>query len=372
MPTVEENIKKWGSYAWNNSGDDWSSSWGGTDNLWWGTIYPRIKQFLKVDCIVEIAPGFGRCTEYLKDCCNELIIVDVTEKCIEHCKERFKEDNNIKYYVNDGKSLDMILDNHVDFVFSWDSLVHVEEDTIKAYLFDINKKLKKDGIAFLHHSNLGEYKIEHKDILKHHWRASSMSAVKMDGFCNERGLSCIAQEKIMWGDNIYSDSFSLITKKFSKYDIGKKIFNNENFQDEVSRIRQLSKLYNTEERFLLESFDIGIEINLELFNYINSKKIIGFGAGEYYENSNNIYSFDIEYLIDSDVRKQNSIVNDKKVYAPSKLLTENKDFVFILVYSEASYYNIFENLLKMGYEVGKNFCFIPLNELNRLKGIINA
>lgn len=367
MPTVEENIKMWDSYAWNNGGDDWSSAWGSSDNLWWETIYPRIKNFLNVNCILEIAPGFGRCTQYLKNYCSELIIVDVTEKCIEHCKERFKEDNNIKYYVNDGKSLDMIPDNYVDFVFSWDSLVHVEEDTIKSYIFDINKKLKKDSVAFLHHSNLGEYEIRKEDMIKYNWRASSMSAAKMEQFCNETGLSCIAQEKVMWGGNIYSDSFSLITNKLSKYDIGNKVVYNDGFQNEIFRSRQLSKLYDTEKRYLLDCFDSRIKVNLDLINYIRSKKIIGFGTGEYYKKSNSIYRFNIEYFVDSDERKQNTIIDNKNIYSPTKLLSENKDSVFILIFSQASSYDISEHLLKIGFEFNKNFCFISLNDLKRLK-----
>ena len=61
------------------------------------------------------------------------------------------------YFVNDGKSLEMVLDGGVDFIFSFDSLVHAEDAVLKAYVAEFAKKLRPNGAAFLHHSNLGEY-----------------------------------------------------------------------------------------------------------------------------------------------------------------------------------------------------------------------
>ena len=61
------------------------------------------------------------------------------------------------YFVNDGKSLEMVVDGGIDFIFSFDSLVHAEEPVLKAYAAEFAKKLRPNGAAFLHHSNLGEY-----------------------------------------------------------------------------------------------------------------------------------------------------------------------------------------------------------------------
>jgi hypothetical protein len=51
----------------------------------------------------------------------------------------------------------MVLDGGVDFIFSFDSLVHAEDAVLKAYVAEFAKKLRPNGAAFLHHSNLGEY-----------------------------------------------------------------------------------------------------------------------------------------------------------------------------------------------------------------------
>ena len=124
---------------------------------WYGTILPRIHAYLPAQTILEIAPGHDRWTRFLKDSCNRLILVDLSENCIEACQNRFADSSNITYHVNDGVSLAMIPDNTIDFVFSFDSLVHAEEDVIAAYISQLAHKLTNNGIAFIHHSNLGEY-----------------------------------------------------------------------------------------------------------------------------------------------------------------------------------------------------------------------
>jgi ubiquinone/menaquinone biosynthesis C-methylase UbiE len=126
--------------------------------MWRKSIYPRIKRLLPAATILEIAPGFGRCTAYLKNHCERLVIVDLSPKCIEACKRRFANESNISYYVNDGKSLDMIADRSIDFVFSFDSLVHAQADVMEAYVKQLAVKLKPSGQGFIHHSNLGSYR----------------------------------------------------------------------------------------------------------------------------------------------------------------------------------------------------------------------
>ena len=64
---------------------------------------------------------------------------------------------HISYHVNDGKSLAMVPDESVNFAFSFDSLVHADLDVLRAYLVELRNKLSPDGVAFLHHSNIGAY-----------------------------------------------------------------------------------------------------------------------------------------------------------------------------------------------------------------------
>jgi hypothetical protein len=71
MPTVEQNLQLWNSiYGWTQQGEEWSSAWGGSEAQWLGAIFPRIRAFIPTDSILEIAPGFGRWTNFLKRWCS--------------------------------------------------------------------------------------------------------------------------------------------------------------------------------------------------------------------------------------------------------------------------------------------------------------
>src|SRR5262245_46619894 len=109
MPTIEQNLHEWGTkFQWIQSGDEWSAGWGGAEAQWFGTLYPRIHAYLPSASILEIAPGYGRWTNYLRRHCTALTVVDLNENCIAACRERFAADTHITYHVNDGQSLDMI------------------------------------------------------------------------------------------------------------------------------------------------------------------------------------------------------------------------------------------------------------------------
>ena len=118
----------------------------------------RINRFVPTGTILEIAPGYGRWTQYLQGLCEQLVVVDLTENCIDHCRKRFADLDHITYHVNDGRSLAMIEDESIDFVFSFDSLVHVELDVLEAYLAQLGAKLRPGGAGFIHHSNAGSYR----------------------------------------------------------------------------------------------------------------------------------------------------------------------------------------------------------------------
>ncbi|PYI69174.1 MAG: hypothetical protein DMF07_00370 [Verrucomicrobia bacterium] len=85
-------------YDWKEAGEEWSAPWGSSAAQWAGTILPRIRDFLPTGAILEIAPGFGRWTHYLKDYCQDLWIVDRSSECIEACRQRFAADSHVRCY----------------------------------------------------------------------------------------------------------------------------------------------------------------------------------------------------------------------------------------------------------------------------------
>ena len=246
MLPIHLNNKVWSNYAWPEAGDEWSASWAGSEYLWWGSIFPRIQAFLPAQNVLEIAPGFGRCTNFLRHYAGHLTSVDLVAKCVDACRKRFEGVKNVEFHVNDGCSLPMVPDHSIDFIFTWDSLVHAERDAMKPYAHEFARVLKPDGIGFIHHSNLGAFRDEANGelIVKNpHSRGKTVSAMNFESDCKEAGLSCLSQELLAWGLNIEPvDSISLITPSpnATRPNI---VEENLQFMLETGRCRSLAKLY---------------------------------------------------------------------------------------------------------------------------------
>lgn len=230
---------------------------------WYGAILPRIQRFVPTKNILEIASGFGRWTCFLKDLCQNLKVVDLSEECIQACQKRFEGSKNIDFYLNDGKSLEMISDQSIDFVFSYDSLVHADKEVLEAYLSQLPRILKPDGAAFIHHSNFGEYsqrlarlrKIQTLETMfeklnfiePSHMRDPHVTAEVVEQLAKNYELLCISQEIVPWGTRrMHLDCFSTIVMRDSFYTRKNLVFRNGQFMQEAGNLARLSKLYTTE------------------------------------------------------------------------------------------------------------------------------
>jgi SAM-dependent methyltransferase len=266
MPTVTVNRDFWdGEYDWANAGDEWSAGWGGASMQWYATLLPRLHAFLPAKTILEIAPGFGRWTQYLHPLCEKLVAVDLSERCIAACRKRFSGVRNIEYHVNDGTSLDFVPDRSVDFVFSFDSLVHADESVMAAYLQQLARKLRPDGVGFIHHSNLGAHRsylkalamcpyrvkraLAHAGLgswLDTHGRDQNMSAAKFETFARAAGMGCVSQELINWGGTgLLIDCISVFSPKASGPN---RLMRNRSFAAEMHNARMLSATYGSRVR----------------------------------------------------------------------------------------------------------------------------
>ena len=204
MPSVVENQVRWTGHPWERQGHEWSP--GGTaaggEVFWWRGLFPRIYRHLPAVRLLEIGPGFGRWSSHLIRHADQVFLVDVTERCVEHCRRRFGGRGNVHVFRNDGVSLDMIDDASVDFVFSFDSLVHADAVVVRDYLRQLARKLRPGGTGFIHHSNLAALATSDGTlpwwVARTHWRAESMSAARFREYCREAGLVCETQEVINW------------------------------------------------------------------------------------------------------------------------------------------------------------------------------
>jgi SAM-dependent methyltransferase len=267
MPSIEDNIGMWnGRYAWKGEGDEWSHPWGSSEAQWFRCIYPRIQKFLPASATLELAPGFGRWTEFLLPHCETYIGIDLATRCVEACNDRFANHPDATFYVNDGSTIPMVADSSIDFAFTFDSFVHVEADTLLSYLKELNRVLKTDGVAFVHHSNYGAYQrsaavlaplqlrrrlpskvsngLDRIAVTANvRWRASSVSAERFVDLCEESGLHCVGQELVNWGGSLsLIDAMSLVTRPGSAWDRPNQVIKNRLFGLEARAIRRSSSV----------------------------------------------------------------------------------------------------------------------------------
>jgi ubiquinone/menaquinone biosynthesis C-methylase UbiE len=263
MPSTQENLSFWNNnYDWSTHGDEWSVAWGGADTQWHGTLFPRIMRHLPVHTILEIAPGFGRWTQFLAGLCKRLIVVDLSSKCIDACRQRFRDTTHIEYHVNDGRTLPMVADGSVDFVFSFDSLVHVDAEAIESYLSELGRVLKPGGTGFIHHSNVAEragrpsidrfLASPHRlhalfrrplPVRQTHGRALDVSASVFRAGAAKAGVSCISQEKVNWGGDDLIDCLSTIRKSTGSSPQATATLTNPHFMREASYLAGIAQLY---------------------------------------------------------------------------------------------------------------------------------
>jgi ubiquinone/menaquinone biosynthesis C-methylase UbiE len=218
-----------------------------------------VRGFLPAQTVLEIAPGFGRWTRFLEHHCERLIGVDVSERCIDACRDRFRTSDRLTFVLNDGLSLDAVDDDTIDFAVSLDALVHVEADVMQSYIQQLGRKLRRTGTAFLHHSNLGDYEWYLRfrrikgatrvgwatGLVERHlqWRSFSVSAEKVRGWAEDAGLQCVSQESVNWCTRrAMIDCFTVLTRDGGRVDPPVALRNRE-FMDEVLRIKRLSATY---------------------------------------------------------------------------------------------------------------------------------
>jgi methyltransferase family protein len=205
MPNLEWNKETWdGSYDWTEAGDEWSGPWGTSKAEWFATILPRIGTFVPAHSMLEIAPGFGRWTQFLLGWTTHYCGVDLSDKCVNACRSRFSTYKQATFFQNDGMSLECVAGRHFDLIFSFDSLVHADLDVIASYIKQIVPILSADGVAFIHHSNMAA--MPGRTSAGH--RSETVSADIVAQLVQSSGGRLLIQEKVAWEEDLLCDGFT--------------------------------------------------------------------------------------------------------------------------------------------------------------------
>jgi ubiquinone/menaquinone biosynthesis C-methylase UbiE len=150
--TKRYNKIGWNKYDWSRGGEEWNDS-----EAWKNSVVTHImnKYIHPEGTVVEIGPGAGKWSSHLVKLSRQLILVDLSERVINLCTEKFRHLPNVSFHLNDGQSLPFISSNSIDYVWAFDVFVHIAPNETDKYLSEVNRILKSGGVAIIHHPNNG-------------------------------------------------------------------------------------------------------------------------------------------------------------------------------------------------------------------------
>jgi SAM-dependent methyltransferase len=194
----EENERRWTGWDWSRGGEEWTES-----PAWREALIADVlgRWIPEGTAVLEIGPGAGRWTEALLARASQLTLLDVSERPLELCRERFAEEaGRMAFVQSSGNDMPGVADGSIDAVWSFDVLVHVAPLDIAGYLSEIARVLTPEGVAVLHHAdgrNRGRVPS------RAGWRAP-MSRGLLAALAAERGLR-VERQFDRWGpDGCYN------------------------------------------------------------------------------------------------------------------------------------------------------------------------
>jgi GT2 family glycosyltransferase len=102
-------------------------------------------------------------------------------------------------------------------------------------------------------------------------------------------------------------------------------------------------------------------------SWTNKDKIVAWGSGDCFESSVGLIDFKIDYIVDSNEKVQGTEVKGFKVLSPEALKNEDREKIFIFVFSYANYFDIAASLNKLGYIEFFNYFVCTPNILKAIK-----
>ena len=198
--------------------------------------YEYAMQFVGGKKVLDAACGSGYGTKMLAQKAMNVIGMDISQEAIEYAKQNYKKDNS-EYFVGSVEKLPF-KDNEFDVVVSFETIEHVDERIQKAFLNEIQRVLKNDGMLIMSTPNkkiytdertggvMSEYHIKefYEDEFKR-FLASKFKYVKFNQQFYAKTACIIEQEKSFANISGFDGDGMYIVALASNIDIGGKIDN---------------------------------------------------------------------------------------------------------------------------------------------------
>jgi ubiquinone/menaquinone biosynthesis C-methylase UbiE len=206
---LRESIKKdWENAAYYQEVENDSA----LSYFWKDEKFLELFAALDLSRCVELACGHGRHAAHILHNyqVGSLTLIDINERNIEFCRERFRGLSNINFVVNSGNDLFGVNNDEATSLFCYDAMVHFEFDDVFAYLRELQRVLRLGGRAVLHHSNNSKQPGNlYSD--NTHWR-NFMSKELFHHMSHRAGLRVVRQNLLDWGESKSLDCVTLLEK----------------------------------------------------------------------------------------------------------------------------------------------------------------
>ena len=205
MGSININYAIWQNWNWNSYGHEWTDSEEWKQALLNDILFNYVG--LQKD-ILEVGPGGGRWTEILQKRARHLTLVDLSDRCIEVCKQRFCDCENMTFVVNHGMDLPGIADGTIDVIWAFDVFVHITPADTVAYMEEFARVLRSGGRVIIHHAkDAGGYGA---------WRSRLTDALFAD-IVQSHGFNILAQIDSIGQDRLipispHQDTLTIFTK----------------------------------------------------------------------------------------------------------------------------------------------------------------
>ncbi len=143
---------------------------------------------------VEIGPGGGRWTRYLKGF-SKLYVVDYYEELLKQLRRNFGQPH-IVCIKNSGSDFPGIAPKSVDFLFSFGTFVHLDLHLIEGYLKNMRPILKPDAKVVIQYADKNKIMAKSPDF-------SDNTPEKMRRMVTDAGYKILAEDlTTMWHSSI--------------------------------------------------------------------------------------------------------------------------------------------------------------------------
>lgn len=114
-------------------------------------------QFVKDKVVLDAASGEGYGSYMLSQYAKTVTGVDLSQQAIDAAKNKYNDRDNLVYKQGSVGDLSYISSNSVDVVVSFETIEHVPEEVQSAFIKEIKRVLKADGLLIMSSPNKKEY-----------------------------------------------------------------------------------------------------------------------------------------------------------------------------------------------------------------------